>query len=250
MKMLSLFSSVALVALLALAGPAAAADTLVTRAADGSPAAGVAKSWKITGNTVVLALTPGTPTAPWAALLKERLAGVTVAEGPDQLTITGIPGPALLEQLSALTLGGGAADPLSELAGLGGGVAVADGPEGGGSIRASKPTPMAGGAREIQDHDPKLRFEAEVVEVKRGDFPNVTLKLKMRRGDRSNPLAKKLYYGKVIEAVVVFAAGELTGAVNRRNLAAWYLEPGDRVIVRPTAVSDTRYEVDYLVRTR
>ena len=58
-------------------------------------------------------------------------------------------------------------------------MATADVPEGGGSIRASNPA-ATGSLRRIAEHDPAERVVAEVVEVKRGAFPKVALRLKLK----------------------------------------------------------------------
>jgi hypothetical protein len=239
-----------LVAVCLWATVANAADTLVVKGSDGKVGPGAAASWKTSGTTVVFTLVEGTDGAAWAQALSERLAGATAVFEGGKLKVTGIPSSTLLDQLSAVNLAGDA-DPLAELAGLGGGEAAMDGPEGGGSIRASKPTAVAMGPRAIRGHDANARFEADVVAVKYGAFPQVSLKLKMRKGGRSSPLRKQLYYGKIIDAVVVYninsSVVDLGDQANRRNLAAWYLKKGDRIQMHPVAAG-ANFEIDWLTR--
>jgi len=232
------------------AAAANAADTLVVMGSDGKLGSGVATSWEGSRTTVVFTLAEGADGVAWAQALSERLAGATAVFEGGKLEVTGIPRSTLLDQLSTLTITGDA-DPLAELAGLGGDVAAMDGPEGGGSIRASKPTAVAMGPRAIKSHNANERFEAEVVAVTQSEFPKVSLELKMRKGGRNSPLKKKLYYGKIIDAVVVYNVDggvvDLGDEANRRNLAAWYLKKGDRIQIHPLATS-VNYEIDWLTR--
>jgi hypothetical protein len=236
--------------LLLTAGSALAADTLVVRRGEGKFEPGLAASWSASGTKVVFELSAGVDGQAWVTTLTERMAGVSATLHGKKLEVSGLPEADLLERLAGISLSGGDVDPLAELAGLGGGVA-ADAPEGGGSIRASKPTELMSSAHSIKDHDPKERFEAEVVAVKQEAFPNVVLTLKMRRPGRASPLRKKLYWGKVIEAPVVYNVGsvgvDLSDEQNRQNLVAWYLEKGDRIKVHPIAVGDA-FQVDWLAR--
>lgn len=238
------------VVLMGWVGAASAADTLVVRGSDGKFAPGAAKSWKQSGAGVAFQLAANADGNTIAKTLAERLANATVTFAGGQLTITGIPMNALLEQLASLSLSG-AGDPLADLAGMGGAVAAMDLPEGGGSIRASKP-PSGAFAAKIKEHDPTERVEAQVVEVKRGAFPQVVLKLKVRTVARSGPLVKRLQPGKVIEAPVIFEGGSsgvnLYEAQNQRNLAAYYLSPGDKVTVHPAAGDGETVVIDWLSR--
>ncbi|MEE8410650.1 MAG: hypothetical protein V3T05_13700 [Myxococcota bacterium] len=238
---------------------AAAADTLVVKSADGSYGPGAATSWKTEGatgtTTVTFELAGGVDGAEIAKLLSDRLASARIAFAGGALTVSGIPEVALLDQLSALSLSG-ESDPLAELGGLGGAVIAMDTPEGGGSIRASKPSGASAKPRIIKEHDQKERLEAEVVSVKRGAFPLVTLKLKIRRNALAGPLKSKLRRGKVVEAQVVFATTatdigggiDLRQPVNQANLVAWYLERGDRVNVHPIVGSGDTIEIDWIAR--
>jgi hypothetical protein len=230
----------------------AAADTVVIKAKDGSYQSGVAKTWKATdGSTVVFQLDAGVDGAALAKTLSERLATAKVAFDKGQLTIAGIPQAALLDQLSTLSLSGNA-DPLADLAGLGGGVTAMNSPEGGGSIRASKPTATTMRPSILKEHSADERYEAEVIEVKQAVFPSVTLKLKVRKTAKAGDLRTKLRYGKVIEAPVVYTVNEgsvdLTRDDNKRNLASWYLNKGDRVLFHPLAADADKLQIDWIAR--
>ncbi|MBI3178071.1 MAG: hypothetical protein HYZ27_00320 [Deltaproteobacteria bacterium] len=238
------------VLLLATAGLAHAADTLVTKGADGKIGPGAAKSWKVTGGTVTFALAAGADGPAIAQFLTARLANAQVKLEGGALVISGIPAEALLDQLSAMSLSGGG-DPLADLAGMGGAAVAMDTPEGGGSIRAAKPNTTAF-ATHIKDHDAGERIEVEVIEAKRGTFPEVTLKLKVRRVAKSGPLKKKLKSGQVIEAAVLFhgsqAGIDLWAGQNQRNLAAFYVSSGDRITVHPVAREGDAIAIDWIER--
>jgi hypothetical protein len=222
---------------------------LVVQGSDGKAAPGLAASWEASGDALVLTLSAGVDGTVWAQAISERIAGAAAVFSGGELTITGVPPDNLLDRLASLTLAGHA-DPLAELAGLGGAVAM-DTPEGGGSIRASKPMAVGGGPRTLAAHDPGERFEAEVVAVRPGAFPQVKLELKMRKGGRKSALRKKLYYGKLIEASVVYNVADglvdLGDEANRRNLGAWYLKKADRVYIHVVEVNGG-YEIDWLTR--
>jgi hypothetical protein len=238
----------------ALVGSSAhAADTLVVAGADGKYTPGAAKSWSEAGGGLTFVLQDGIDGEKTAATLRERLAQAKVTFAGGKLSIIGIPTPALLDQLSALSLSG-EADPLAALAGLGGGGGGSSGPEGGGSIRASKPTPLPPGAFPgtvapgAAAHGPDERFEAEVIDVTRGVFPQVKLKLRIKKVAKSGALKGKLVKNKVVEAPVVVSQGDLGSADGQRNLAGYYLMKGDRVSLHAIEPKDGELAVDWLER--
>lgn len=233
---------------LAAAGAHAANDTLVVKSPSGTYQPAAATSWKNAQNAVVFKLADGVDGQAIAKLLSERLASAKVSFAAGELTVSGIPEAALLDQLSTLSLSGGA-DPLADLAGLGGAAVAMDAPEGGGSIRASKPIPMP--ARAIKPHDPAERADAEVMEIKQGVFPSVALKLRIKRSAGAGPLKAKLQKGKTIEATVVYAAADgsmdVSAPENQRNMVAWYLSRGDRISLH-AAANGAAIEIDWLER--
>ncbi len=230
-------------------GLAHAADTLVSKGQDGKLGPAQAKSWKVAGTTVTFTLAAGVDGAAVAEFLTARLANAQVKFEGGVLVIAGIPAEALLEQLSAMSLSGG--DPLADLAGIGGAAVAMDTPEGGGSIRAAKPTTTAF-ATHIKEHDALERIDVEVLDVKRGTFPEVTLKLKVRRVAKSSAFKKKLKSGQVIEVAVLFhgsqAGVDLWAAQNQRNLAAFYVAQGDRLTVHPVAREGDAIGIDWIER--
>jgi len=236
-------------AVLALPASAFAADTLVVKSAAGAFTPGAATSWKAEGNTVTFTLAAGVDANDVATVLTDRLAAAKVSVQDGNIVITGVPADALLEQLATVSLSGDGADPLAELAGIGPGVGM-DTPEGGGSIRASKPTETFR-PRIIKDHDPKERVTAEVLHVERGPFPRVTLTLKLRSSAKDGPLAKVLRKGKKVTGTVVLDANDagvdFAAAATQRNLAAYYLGKGDRVVVH-AVVDGKQIEIDYVER--
>lgn len=238
-------------ALLAMPRAGEAASTLVI-AEGGSFKPGMAKSWSKSDDGLTLTLAEGVDGAATAATLRERLAQAKVSYESGKIVISGIPPDALLEQLSTLNLVGGEGDPLAALAGLGGeGVPTAATPEGGGSIRASRPTPLAGMPIPVQ-HDAAERCEAEVLAVTRGAFPQVTLKLKVRKSAKAGPLRAKLRAGKVLEVPVLLAGGgsaiDLAQALNQTNLGAYYLHKGDRVMLHALEAQKGSIAVDWIER--
>lgn len=231
----------------------ALASTLVTKGPDGTYKPGVAKSWKSEGSTTTFSFADETRATEVGKILSERLANAKITVSNTDVRIVGIPSTALLEQVAALSLEG-QADPLADLAGLGGAVAVAETPEGGGSIRASKPSGKGFLARSIKDHDPSERFEAEVVEVRRNEFPAATLRLKVARSAKTGPLNKKLVKGQIIDGAVVMAGTpsqiDLASSHSQRNMGAYYLSKGDHVIVHFVEASANTFEIDWLERAK
>jgi hypothetical protein len=227
-----------------------AADTLVVAGTDGSFKPGLAKSWTGSGDTVTFILAEGVDGKQTASLLKDRLAQAKVAFAEGKLTVTGIPMPALLDQLAHLSLSG-EADPLAVLASLGGSVPSGEGPEAGGSIRASKPTAI-GSLLATPALQAGERVDAEVVDVVRGAFPQVSLKLKVRHAATSGPLKGKLASGKVVEFPVLVAIKkgyvDFSQAATQRNLAAYYLRKGDRVAVHAVEAEGGRIALDWVER--
>lgn len=200
---------------------AASPDTLVVKRGD-TYEPGVAASWVAGNASVVFTLRADANPDAIAQTLRERLFNATVSVDGRKLIISGISPPALLEQVATLSLSG-QADPLGELAALGG-VLSGEGPEAGGSIRASRPTP----------HDPSHRFHATVETVKPATFPHATLVLRVTRAAKEGPHSK-LLAGDKITGTVVFAHDEghidFTDPTTQRNVGAYYLRSGDAVLV-------------------
>ncbi len=244
-------SILACAALLLVPFSAFAGDTVVVAAGNGSYKPGLAKSWTAEGDKVTFVLADGTDANQLATFLRDRLAQAKVSVEAGKLVVAGIPMPALLEQLSTLSPGGDA-DPLAALAGLGGGAPTAEGPEAGGSIRASKPTPIAtllGTAPEPATAD---RLEADGVDVTRGPFPQVVLKLKLRRAVTAGPLKGKLAQSRLVEVPVLLAGpkGEVdySQPATQRNLAGFFLKKGDRVAIHAVEVDGGQIAVDWIER--
>lgn len=245
------------------ASVALAADTLVVKQG-ATYAPGLAASWKQTTAGVVFELAKDVDGATLAAQLKDKLASAKVSFDGTKLVIDNVPMASLLEQLAGLTLAL-EADPLAGIAGMGGSAVASAAPEGGGSIRASKPTKLPAGlpkpdagaktvaqATPSAGHEPDERLEAEVLEVTKGAFPSVTLRLRVRRPAKAGELRKQLGTAKSFEASVRYAqAGEaidFAAAATQRNLAAVYLDKGDRIFVHVVAVGADSYELDWVER--
>jgi hypothetical protein len=231
---------------------AAAPNTLIVKQPDGKLAPGAAKSWTTGKDSVSFVLADGVDGAAIAKLLTERLASGKVTFAAGKLDVTGVAPAALLDQLSAMSLSGEGGDPLADLAGLGTVVAM-DTPEGGGSIRASKPAGGSARPRIIKDHDAAERVVAKVVEVQRGAFPTVTLKLEVKKGAKAGALKDRLKKGSVIAAQVVLASKDgssidLASNASQRNVGAYYLVPGDSVSAHLIPGDGDAIELDFVER--
>jgi hypothetical protein len=231
--------------------PPANAETLVTKGGDGTFGPGLAASWQASGNTVVFELTEGADAAAIAEFLGDRLASARVFEKDGRIMVDGLPEATLLEQLSALDISA-EADPLADLAGLEGAMASMQGPEGGGSIRASRPSGDSAKPRVIKEHDPTERFKAEVIAIKRGEFPLVTLKVRVRSSPKKGALRARLRRGTIVSGAVVMqstAAGvDFNVTPSQRNLVAYYLAKGDEVMVHGLPHSSGDIEIDWIIR--
>lgn len=235
--------------------------TLVVKAADDAYQPGAAASWSGGGDEVCFELAEGIDGEQAKATLSERLANVEITWADGKLTIRGIPKAALLDQLSFIDLSGEMADPLAALAGLGGASVATGSPEGGGSIRASKPMGGMSGAcgdaearSDIAEHDPTERVTAVVLSVTRGSFPKATLKLRVRGSAQTGPLKSALKRGKVFEAPVAFAtqgdAVDFDAAANQRNIGAYYLEKGDKISAHAVSDGADGLRVDFVERIK
>ncbi len=137
-------------------------------------------------------------------------------------------------------------DPLAELASLGDSVAETA-QEGGGSIRAKKDVDLT---REKRLKDPK-NLEAKVERLKAGTFPTVALRLKVLKPAKEGP-------GKDVKAndtLVVVPRLKVDGGkvslADREtvlNAGSYYLQEGDRVMVRLGASKGKVWEAEYIER--
>jgi hypothetical protein len=239
------------IAVLALIPTLAHADPLVNAAGGGAYKPGIARSWSAEGDKVTFVLVDGADAAAIVATLKDKLPDAKVSADAGKVVIAGVPMAALLEKLAGISVGD--ADPLAALAGLGGSVKGNEAPEAGGSIRASKPTPVGAMLGSATDAETAERFEAEVVSVAHGAaFPQVIVRLKVRRSITAGVLKGKVTAGKIIDLPVVLgqpnAPVDFSQAAVQRNLAAYYLKKGDRVIVRAVEAPGALAAIEWLER--
>ncbi len=231
------------------AAVAQAAETLVVAEGAGVYKPGLAQSWSVEGDKVTFVLAPDADGKQIASELLARLPGAKVDLAGKDLVVSGVAPAALLEQLALLLVGGGQ-DPLASLAALGGTASTGEQLEAGGSIRASKPTPVA--ALFAAEPDANDKYEAQVMEVSSRAYPEVALKLKIRRAATASAAAVKLAAGRVVECTVLLARSkrgevDFTDETTRRNLGAYYLKKGDRVLVR-FAQDGERLVADWIAR--
>lgn len=121
-------------------------------------------------------------------------------------------------------------DPLAELAALGDAMAD-EGPEGGGSIRAKREVNPEVAKRKKD----KRNIEGKVEEIKTGKFPNVAVKIKVLKPAKEGE-GKKV---KRNDSLVVVPSLKISGGnvsmndpETRLNAGAFYLQVGDKVLVR------------------
>ncbi|MEM6730784.1 MAG: hypothetical protein AAF658_04470 [Myxococcota bacterium] len=215
---------------------------------------GVASNWWTEGSAVYFQLSSADEAESVAGQLENALAGAEVRSKGDVVIVKGIPEATLLDQLSRYTVGGaGGADPLADLAGAGVGAVAFSTPEGGGSIRATNPT-FAIPAGVFGPPSKAQRVEAQVLSVERKTFPGVVLKVKVKRRASDPEMKKKYKVNSVIEAPVLMVGGD--GSINfeddqtRRNLVAYYLEPGDRVWIHTVTDESKQPHIDWIERKK
>jgi hypothetical protein len=138
------------------------------------------------------------------------------------------------------------ADPLAELAKLGDSVAETA-QEGGGSIRAKKDVDLT---RDKRLKDPR-NVEAKVESLKTGAFPAVALKLKVLKPSKEGA-GKDL---KANETIVVTPklkseGGKIALTDNETvlNSGSFYLQDGDKVMVRLGEKTGKVWQAEYIER--
>lgn len=137
-------------------------------------------------------------------------------------------------------------DPLAALAALGSAVSDA-GPEGGGSIRAKK---EADTSRPQRLND-KRNVEAKVEEVSVKGFPIVALKLRVAKAAADGAGKAMKANDKIVVVPMLKVAGkqvDMGDEATRINAGAFYLQSGDKVMVRLGAQKGKYWEVEYIER--
>ncbi|MEO0813707.1 MAG: hypothetical protein AAFY60_12645, partial [Myxococcota bacterium] len=234
---------------------AAHAGTLVVQGEEGVFQAGMASKWWADGKSVHFQLSSEEEAQAVAIQLLDALSGAKVDTKGDVLVVSGIPEPALLEQLSRFSLAGGgaAADPLAELAQAGVGAVAFKAPEGGGSIRATNPS-FAIPAGVFGPPPESEKMEAQVVSIERKRFPQVVVKLKVRKVASDKDTKKAYKRNSVFSAPVLMNGGEglidFDAELTRQNLVAYYLQPGDRVVVHVRKDEAAKSHIDWIGRKR
>lgn len=139
------------------------------------------------------------------------------------------------------------ADPLAELAALGDAVAET-GPEGGGSIRAKKDADLTRTKR-LKD---KRNVEGRVEAISSARFPLVAVTVKVRRpaADGAGKTAVKKNDTIVVVPKLAFDGKQpkMTDDGTRINAGAFYLQKGDKVMIRLGAKSKNVWEAEYIER--
>lgn len=229
---------------------ASAGGTLVVRGEGGGFAPGVASRWWSEGQTVHFQVENAERASRVAARLKDHLSSAQVSARGAVVSVRGLPERALLASVSQLEIEDEVADPLAALAGAGTDPGAFRPPEGGGSIRATARRLVA--SPEMLVTPPgRAQFEAEVLAVDREKFPEAYLRLKVRRAALDAPLRASFPKNRVFFAEVLLAGKDGTvdfdAEETQRNLVAYYLRPGDRVIVHALE-KDEGVHIDWIRR--
>ena len=232
----------------------ASAATLVVQGEDGIYSAGMATKWWADGAAVHFQLGSEGQVKAVAAQLKDALSGAEIETRGDVLIVRGIPEPALLDQLSRFSVDGEAeVDPLAELAEAGIGAVAFSTPEGGGSIRATNPT-FAIPAGVFGPPPAAEKMEAQVIAVERKEFPQVVVKLKVRKIATDKAVRKAFKRNAVVRAPVLMTGGagaiDFDADLTKQNLVAYYLEPGDRVVFHIRKDESQNSHIDWIGRKR
>lgn len=138
-----------------------------------------------------------------------------------------------------------AADPLAELAALGQSMVI--GPEGGGSIRAKKAVDLSRMDR-MQKAD---NLEGKVELIKTGAFPVVAVRIRVTK-TAAEGAGKEIPFGAsvvIVPELKVMAGHVAMNDENTRiNAGAFYLQEGDKVVVRVTEQASKVWKAAYIER--
>lgn len=197
---------------LSLSGLPAQADPLIR--AGGEP--GVIRAWSEAGGVLTLTIAEGFDTAEVAELVKKRAPKTTLRALGDRLEVRGISKAALRRALR-----GAKVDPLlddvdvmlSSLQGGSGGDS-----DSGSSIRA---TQHGGIGREV-------RLSGQVVNVRRERFPVVLLTVQLAEAAAGQAAGDRV----VVIPQIRTKRGRPQDPASKKNLKAWYAQPGDKVSMR------------------
>jgi hypothetical protein len=138
-------------------------------------------------------------------------------------------------------------DPIAELSALGSALAELD-QEAGGSIRAKKAVDLD---RTTRLKDVK-NLQAKVVKVKKGAFPLVALVVKITKSAKEGA-GKELKKNTQITIIPKYqkasdGAVDLAQAETLLNAGAYFLLPGDKIMLRVAKTRGALLEAEYLER--
>lgn len=161
-----------------------------------------------------------------ADLLKEKLSGAEVTLSGETIKVKGLSEKDALDRIAALEF-----DTTPALA--------MDAPEAGGSIRVARTIDIP---QDTTANEEAERFKATVVAVTRGQFPVVTLKIKVTGKPKAVALQKKMAKITYITAPVALAQSksgpDLASTLTQKNLIATYLRAGDNILVHVSELKD------------
>ena len=137
-------------------------------------------------------------------------------------------------------------DPLGELAAMADFLSD-DGPDAGGSIRAKQEADVD---RSKRLKDPR-NISAKVEGVKRGTFPTVALKLKVTKPAKQGvgkDVAKNSVIVVIPDLKVRAAKTDFSDGATVLNTGAFYLNRGDKIVVRLGKKTGKYWTVEYIER--
>lgn len=185
---------------------------------------GVAESWTANGEVVTLVIGADHDAEAVAKAILEQLEGVSAKTEKNRIVLTGMKKDALVAALTKVDIAG--ADDVDEM------LAAMQKPGGdedsGSSIRATKAVDFSDvvGAKHQQ-------VTAKVLEVERARYPYVTIKVRIVKVPRK---FRDFKAGHVLSVVPKIRTKD--GSVDQEdratmlNIGAWYVQPGDRVVMR------------------
>jgi hypothetical protein len=191
---------------------------------------GAAASWKSEGGALVLTLAPGYEADAVAKAIAGKLSGVTAKVSGGNVVVAGLPEAKLLSALEGVEAGepAGGDDVDAMLANLRGGEGEDD--QSGSSIRATQAADLS----QVMGAKEEL-ITAKVIEVKHQKFPLVLVTVKVSQISKSLVLPGVKAGSKI---TVLPRVKSKNGVVDPKdeasqlNLGAWYVEPGDTVMLR------------------
>lgn len=226
------------VALVSLSGRSSA-DPLV-KMEGGEPKPGVVTAWSGSGRKIELTVADGTDAAEVASTIEANLDRVKAKVKAGKVLVLGKTQDELLQALSEIDFGEG--DDLGALAAA----TMDEGFDSGSSLRAKKTAELK---KLLKDR--KTTAMGKVAAVKTGEFPKAMVMVRIFRGP-TGALGKEIRKGKTIAFIpnLKMKGGQvdLSDTKTQANIGAYYLEKGDRVVVKVGEEVKGGYRAEVITR--